>query len=157
MRIQKAFLLDYDDHWKTIKENRTMWQKVKIDIKDTIMGHSIKLGDVDPRMTVTRKYYNKKWGIDPRGDAGLHNSYFYPFNDSEKGLGYFTNDYYNEWIKKESQRKKQIFVEVVVSCVCGNSFKSMSVHGNLEVTGCAACHSDMEDGTKGIFDGMDTK
>jgi hypothetical protein len=150
MRIQRAFLLDYDDHWKTIKENKTTWQKVKIDIKDTIMGHSIKLGGVDPGMGVTREYYNKKWGRYPSTSEDPYNSYFYPFNDPEKGLGYFTDDYYNEWIKKESQKEKQIFVEVVVSCVCGNSFKSMSVNGNLQVNTCAACDpaNFMQDGTK---------
>ena len=47
-----------------------------------------------------------------------------------------------------SKKEKQNFIEAVVTCLCGNSFKSMSVHGNLEVTACAACHSDMEDGTK---------
>lgn len=148
MRIQRAFLLDYNDHWKTIKKNKTTWQKVKVDVKDTFMGHSIKLGNIDPRMSVTKKYYNKKWGIYPGTYTSPDNSYFYPFNDSEKGLGYFTNDYYNEWIKKESQRKKQIPVEVIVSCDCGNSFKSMSVFGNLQINVCAACYPDMEDGTK---------
>ena len=156
MRIQRALLLEYDDHWKKIVENKTMWEKVKIDIKDTMMAHSLKLGGVDPNMGVTKEYYNKKWGIYPGTDASPYKCYFYPFNDSGKGLGYFTNDYHNEWIKKESQRKKQIFVEVVVSCRCGNSFKSTSVDENLQVSiggklqvkVCAACHSAIQDGTK---------
>ena len=158
MRIQRALLLEYDDHWKTIKENKTIWQNVKIDIKDTIMAHSVQLGGinpVNPEMN-QREYYNKKWGIYPGTHASPYKCYFYPFNDSGKGLGYFTNDYYNEWIKKESQRKKQTFVEVVVSCRCGNSFKSTSVDENLQVSiggklqvrVCAACHSAMQDGTK---------
>jgi len=158
MRIQRALLLEYDDHWKTIKENKTIWQNVKIDIKDTIMAHSVQLGGINPVNTEMnqRKYYNEKWGIYPGTNASPYKCYFYPFNDSGKGLGYFTNDYYNEWIKKESQRIKQIFFEVVVSCRCGNSFKSTSVDENLQVSiggklqvrVCAACHSAMQDGTK---------
>ena len=150
MRIQRAFLLEYDDHWKKIVENKTMWDKVKIDIKDTIMAHSLKLGGVDPKMGKTREYYNKKWGRYPATIEDPYNSYFYPFNNSENGLGYFTNDYYNRWIIKESKKEKQNFIEAVVTCLCGNSFKSMSVSGGLEVNNCAACYPAefMQDGTK---------
>ena len=34
MRIQRAFLLEYDDHWEKIVKNKTLWDKVKIEIKD---------------------------------------------------------------------------------------------------------------------------
>jgi hypothetical protein len=150
MRIQRAFLLDYDDKWEKIKENKTTWEKVKIDIKDTIMGHSHKLGGVDPGMGITKEYYNKKWGRYPSTNEDSYNSFFYPFNVPENGLKYFTNDYYNQWIANESKKQKLEFAEVMVVCLCGNSFKSMSVSGNLEVNTCAACDPSefMQDGTK---------
>jgi hypothetical protein len=150
MRIQRAFLLDYDDKWEKIKENKTTWEKVKIDIKDTIMGHSHKLGGVDPGMGITKEYYNKKWGRYPSTNEDSYNSFFYPFNVPENGLKYFTNDYYDQWIANESKKQKLEFAEVMVVCLCGNSFKSMSVSGNLEVNTCAACDPSefMQDGTK---------
>ena len=150
MRIQRAFLLDYDDHWKKIKEEKTTWKKVKIDIKDTIMGHSHKLGGVDPNMGETKEYYNKKWGRYPSTNEDPYNSYFYPFNNPENGLKYFTNDYYSQWISNESKKDKQVFFEVKVECKCGNNFKTMSVSGDLQVDSCAACDSSefMQDGTK---------
>jgi hypothetical protein len=150
MRIQRAFLLDYDNEWKKIKKNKTTWEKVKIDIKDTIMGHSHKLGGVDPAMGITKEYYNKKWGRYPSTNEDPYNSFFYPFNNPKNELGYFTNDYYNQWIQNESKKQKLEFTEVVVICLCGNSFKSMSVSGNLEVNTCAACDLSefMQDGTK---------
>ena len=101
-------------------------------------------------MGKTREYYNKKWGRYPSTSEDPYNSYFYPFNNSENGLGYFTNVYYNHWIIKESKKEKQNFIEAVVTCLCGNSFKSMSVSGGLEVNTCAACDPAefMQDGTK---------
>jgi hypothetical protein len=150
MRIQRAFLLEYDDHWKKIVENKTMWKKVKIDIKDTIMAHSLKLGGVDPNMGVTKEYYNKKWGRYPSTNEDPYNSFFYPFDKKENGLGYFTDDYYNQWIDKESKKNKTDFSEVTVTCNCGNFFKSTSVVGNIKVNACAACDTSefMQDGTK---------
>ena len=150
MRIQRAFLLEYDDHWKKIVKNKTMWDKVKIDIKDTIMAHSLKLGGVDPNMGVTKEYYNKKWGRYPATLEDPYNCFFYPFDKKENGLGYFTDDYYNEWIEKESKKNKKIFFEVEIACNCGNVFKSTSVSGNARVRICAACDTSkfMQDGTK---------
>jgi hypothetical protein len=114
------------------------------------MGHSHKLGGVDPAMGITKEYYNKKWGRYPSTNEDPYNSFFYPFNNPKNELGYFTNDYYNQWIENESKKQKLEFTEVVVTCLCGNSFKSMSVSGNLEVNTCAACDFSefMQDGTK---------
>jgi len=150
MRIQRAVLLDYDEHWKKIIENRTVWQKVQIDIKDTIMAHSLKLGGVEVTMGETREYYNKKWGRYPSTSEDAYNSFFYPFNNSENGLGYFPTEYYEKWLEKERNRVQLSFSEVDVTCQCGNVFKSLSATGNLTVDTCGACDpcEFMQDGTK---------
>jgi len=150
MRIQRAFLLDYDNHWKKIKEDKTMWEKVKIDIKDTIMAHSLKLGGVEPNMGITREYYNKKWGRYPSTSEDPYNSFFYPFNNEANGLGYFTNEYYEKWIEEESKKEKVFFSEIFIKCKCGNSFKATSINDSLLVDTCSACDPNefMQDGTK---------
>lgn len=87
LRIRKAFANDPD----------FKWEKVVIDIKDTIMGHSIRLGDVPVNDAVLMDYYNRKWGKYPGTGEDASNTYPTPFNDPNLDLKFFTDGWFQKW------------------------------------------------------------
>lgn len=91
LRIRKAFKDDPD----------FKWEKDIIDIKDTIMGHSLRLGDVRPNDEALMDYYERKWGKRPGSGEDITNTYDHPFNDPSLDLKYFTDGWFIRW--KEEQ------------------------------------------------------
>lgn len=77
-RIQKAFGLN---------DRSQLWEKVYIDVKDTTMAHSLKLGGVTTKNEKLRAYYVKKWGVLPEDNHD--HAYHRPFNNDDNDIGYW--------------------------------------------------------------------
>lgn len=86
----------YDDLDYSIRVQKAVpnlrWGKVKFDISDTIMGHSIKLGGVVSDDERLRQYFKNKWGIFPGGEHGMEDYYETPFNLKSVTLKYYPKE-----------------------------------------------------------------
>lgn len=145
IRIQKAFPFAFsnDEKFSVNANNFPLWTKELVDVKDTIMGHSMKLNKINTDDPHHRSYYEKKWGAVPGTGEHLLNTYEFPFNDPKNDITYFSNDYYNEWIEKESNKNYTEFKETLITCItCSNTFKydSRNIESNLEITTCGVCN-----------------
>jgi hypothetical protein len=90
-----------------------------------------------------REYYERKWGRVPGTGEHLLNTYEHPFNNPENNITYFSNDYYNKWIEKESIKNDLHFKETLITCInCGNTFKynSANIENKIEITTCGICN-----------------
>jgi hypothetical protein len=90
-----------------------------------------------------REYYERKWGRVPGTGEHLLNTYEHPFNNPENNITYFSNDYYNKWIEKESIKNDLHFKETLITCInCGNTFKynSTNIENKIEITTCGICN-----------------
>lgn len=87
LRIRKAFADDPE----------FKWEKVTIDITDTIMGHSLRLGDVRPNDEALMAYYENKWGMSPGSGENASNTFNTPFNDPSLDLKYFPTQWFEKW------------------------------------------------------------
>jgi hypothetical protein len=75
IRIQKAF-------------PHVRWEKIKFDVSDTIMGHSIKLGGVRSNDNILHQYFYNKWGHYPGSGATFEDCYDLPFNLPDVDIKY---------------------------------------------------------------------
>jgi hypothetical protein len=74
----------YDDLDYSIRIKKAIpdvrWEKIKFDVSDTIMGHSIKLGGVRSNDNILHQYFFNKWGHYPGGGHPIEEYYDTPFN-----------------------------------------------------------------------------
>jgi ribosomal protein L31 len=157
IRIQKAFPYAFSDDEKFVvnAEKVFLWTKELVDVKDTIMSHSLKLNKINTDNSHHREYYERKWGKVPGTGEHLLNTYEHPFNNPENDITYFSNDYYNEWIEKESIKDDLNFKETSIICTtCGNTFKYKStyaegsVDNKIEINTCGVCNPEIIKYTK---------
>ena len=145
IRIQKAFPFAFsnDERFAVNSEKMLLWTKELVDVKDTIMSHSMKLNKIKTDDPHHRVYYEKKWGRLPGTGEHLLNTYEHPFNDPKNDITYFSDDYYNEWIEKESIKNNLRFTKTLITCTnCGNTFKynSTNIESKIQITTCGVCN-----------------
>jgi hypothetical protein len=145
IRIQKAFPFAFSDDEKFAvnSEKMLLWTKELVDVKDTIMSHSMRLNKINTDDPHHRNYYEKKWGRTPGSGEHFLNTYEFPFNDPKNNITYFSNDYYNEWIEKESNKNYTEFKETLITCItCSNTFKydSRNIESNIKIDTCGVCN-----------------
>jgi len=85
--IQKAY--KYDARYPLEEGSQGVkWDKADgIDVKDSTMGHSIKLANVHAPADPLIDYFKEKWGRHP-GDSQL-DSYEHPFNNPDFDVRYW--------------------------------------------------------------------
>jgi hypothetical protein len=64
-----------------------VWDKERFDVRDTVMGHSIKFGKVRSDDNKLHQYFYNKWGIYP-GEGTLEQCYDTPFNIPNASIKY---------------------------------------------------------------------
>lgn len=81
IRVQK--------HFKGVKneDGVPLWNTYPIDVHDTTMGHSINFANVVSPYHPRNAYFIRKWGRD--GGGWDQPAYDHPFNDPNKGLGWW--------------------------------------------------------------------
>jgi hypothetical protein len=83
----------YDDLDYSIRIKKAIpdvrWEKIKFDVSDTIMGHSIKLGGVRSNDNILHQYFFNKWGHYPGGGHPTEEYYDTPFNLPNVDIKYF--------------------------------------------------------------------
>lgn len=90
IRIQKTFHLD---------NSNPLWDKIDVDVVDTGMSQSIKLGLIDAPAAPLIEYFQRKWGRHP-GEY-QRPEYNHPFNDENNELDYWPlNDTVERLIKE---------------------------------------------------------
>lgn len=82
----------YDDLDFAIRINKTIpnvkWEKPTVDASDTIMGHSIKFGNVRSNDNILHQYFYNKWGHYPGGGHPAEEYYATPFNIPGASISY---------------------------------------------------------------------
>jgi hypothetical protein len=82
----------YDDLDYSIRIKKAIpdvrWEKIKFDVSDTIMGHSIKLGGVRSNDNILHQYFFNKWGHYPGGGHPTEEYYDAPFNLPDVDIKY---------------------------------------------------------------------
>lgn len=86
MRIQKCF---------NSQGKYPSWEKVPVDVTDTTMGHSLKLGGVEAPAAPRLLYFVEKWGRHP--GASELTSYDNPFNEPKNHIGYWPEYEGSRW------------------------------------------------------------
>jgi hypothetical protein len=145
VRIQKAFPYAFSDDEKFVinTEKVSLWTKELVDVKDTIMSHSMKLNKINTDDPHHREYYEKKWGQKPGTGEHLLNTHKNPFNNIEYDIKYFSNDYYEKWIQEQSTNSLAKTKKTLITCTtCGNVFeyKSTNIEDKIEITTCGICN-----------------
>jgi len=74
----------YDDLDYSIRIRKAIpnvkWEKIKFDVSDTVMGHSINIGGVRSNDNILHQYFCNKWGHYPGGGNPIDEYYDTPFN-----------------------------------------------------------------------------
>jgi len=82
----------YDDIDYSIRIQKAVkdlvWDKERFNVRDTIMGHSIKMGGVQSDDNRLHQYFYNKWGIYP-GEGTLDQCYDTPFNIPDASIKYY--------------------------------------------------------------------
>jgi hypothetical protein len=86
----------YDDLDYAIRIKKAIpnvkWEKIKFDISDTVMGHSISLGGVRSNDNVLHQYFYNKWGHYPGGGNPIEEYYDTPFNLPNVDVKYYPKE-----------------------------------------------------------------
>ena len=149
IRIQKAFPYAFSNNEKFIVNAKKvlLWTKESVDVKDTMMSHSMKLNKIKTNDKHHKYYYEQKWGMPPGTGENILNTYEHPFNNSKYSIKFFSNRYYHWWIQRHSDNSILQLKEIVITCIkCGNNFKYESTYaeGNvdnkIEINTCGICN-----------------